>query len=228
MKTSANSHAGFTLVEVLLATIIGTLVTVIALGTFHSVSRTRDEQQRKTELLVHGRYALNRMRNDLANFYRSMEPERMKLKGFNERSEFGQADRLIFYMVSDKSSDPTETEGDLHEVEYLLRHTGEQPFRLLRRYAPVRDEALGSTGGEQTVIAGPVRTLQFVYFDGQQWLDIWQQQKRPPRLMRISLVLADPQQPDLTVQLSQVVSLKPLPGSDRKKSLNATDVTINE
>ncbi len=211
MNPKYKYHCGFTLVEVLLATIIGTLVAMVALGIFHAVSRNWHKQQRQTELLVHGRYAMKLMRDDLANFYRSQMPERMKLQSSTGKIQAAQTDRLVFFTVSRIKSQKDSAEGDLYEVEYFLEKQMDEPIKLIRRYAPVDDDAIGNRDGSRIEISKHIHTMRFEFFDGKQWSAVHQQSSKPPRLIRITLGLTDPEDRDISVEISQIVSIMRLP-----------------
>ena len=80
MPSKTNTRA-FTLVEVLLATLISAMVAVIAFATFRHVTQNRQTLEYYGDIMAHGRYALNLIRNDLANIRRSEEPTYMLIEG---------------------------------------------------------------------------------------------------------------------------------------------------
>ena len=119
IRRLAGRARGFTLLEVLLATVVGTLVLVVAFLTYRSVATGRELSGYYSEMMAQGRYALGQFRNDLANFYRCRDVSRMRLVGtigVNQQN----SDRLILYVVSDRKVDAETTEGEVYEVEYGL------------------------------------------------------------------------------------------------------------
>ena len=202
---------GFTLLEVLLATVVGTLVLVVAFMTYRSVATGRELSGYYSEMMAQGRYALGQFRDDLANFYRCRDVSRMRLvgtKGVKQQD----ADRLKLYVVSDRKVGSETAEGEVYEVEYGLSQIDsehESQF-LLRRCGPVTDESQGNKAGEVIQIARNVSRLEFEYYDGEEWQGQWQQEEGEfPWLVRINLVLQDPAGQAGAISFSQEVSLLP-------------------
>ncbi|MBN1764510.1 MAG: prepilin-type N-terminal cleavage/methylation domain-containing protein [Sedimentisphaerales bacterium] len=204
---------GFTLVEILLAAILGALVVVVALAMFNRVSQSRSMMTYYSEVGAHGRYGLNRIRTDIANFYRNVEPDKMKLEGIKAVRDGFAADRLIMYVVSDEQERAGEPESDIYEVEYrLCRDRSNNKLFLGRRCGAVKEERSGNAGGVLVPIADYISALTFEYSEnGRDWFNQWQNPNKLPRLVRVSMTLSDPagRRPDLVI--SQEMSLEPLP-----------------
>ena len=72
------------------------------------------------------------------------------------------------------------------------------------------DESQGNKAGEVIQIARNVSSLEFEYYDGEEWQSQWQREEGEfPWLVRISLVLQDPAGRASEVSFSQEVSLLP-------------------
>ena len=208
-------HNGFTLLELLLATAVGTLVIVVALVSLRQVSRSRAEAQYYSDISAHGRYALNRIRDDLANFYRSLNPEEMRLTGAEGGSEDEATDRLRAQVVQEGwiHGKPSDRRSDIYEVEYGLCEDAVQGGTFLaRRCGAIEDAALGNEGGTLTRVADFITSIRFEYFDGTDWQRNWEQRQGIPTLVRVSLVLADTKRPLYRpIHISQTISLEPIP-----------------
>ena len=203
---------GFTLVELLLATVIGALVVAVAAGTLRSVARARERADYYSEMLAHGRYALNQIRNDLANFYRCGDRNQMCLEGRSGGSANYPADRLRAYVVSDRAVGERLGESDVYEVEYMLREQAGRAERYLaRRVAPVLNAQVGNEKGILSEVSRYVRVLEFEYFDGQTWQRRWGRSMDYPELVRVTMVVVGPEEEDRPISLSQEISLEPLP-----------------
>ncbi|MCK5272746.1 MAG: prepilin-type N-terminal cleavage/methylation domain-containing protein [Sedimentisphaerales bacterium] len=199
--------AGFTLVEILLATIIGAMITVAAFAVFRSVTGNRDTLKYYAKIMANGRYALNLVRNDLANFYRAEDPEMMRLQGVKRDVEGKSADRLIIYVVSEQKVHKGVQEGDVYEVEYGISEDTEKGISFLaRRCGAVEDKIIGNSGGIMTRVARYIDELKFEYFDGQDWQRQWQQTDLPQRV-RITLKLFDAEGNHSPIEMSREVSL---------------------
>jgi len=206
---------GFTLLELLLATVVGTLVIVVALGSLRQVSHSRAEAQYYSDISAHGRYALNRIRDDLANFYRSLNPEKMRLLGAEGGTETEATDRLRVQVVQEGwiHGKPSEGLSDIYEVEYgLCEDLAEGGTFLGRRCGAIKEATLGNKGGTLTRVADFIQSIRFEYFDGTDWQRNWEQSQGIPSLVRVSLVLADPKRPLYrSLHISQMISLEPIP-----------------
>ena len=198
---------GFTLVEILLATIIGAMIAVAAFAVFRSVTGNRDALEYYAEIMANGRYALNLIRDDLANFYRDEDPEMMCLRGIKRDIEGKPADRLIIYVVSEQKVRKAAQEGDVYEVEYGISEDTEKGISFLaRRCGAVEDKSIGNSGGIMTRVARYIDELKFEYFDGQDWQRQWQQADLPRRV-RVTLKLLDVESNHSPLEISQEVSL---------------------
>ena len=207
---------GFTLVEVLLASIIGSLVAVVAFATFRSVTHSRQMVDYYSQAMAHGRYGLNLIRDDLANFYRSSDPDEMSVEGVKGKLNDRPADRLIMYVVSDRKIKADRSEGDVYEVEYGLGYSKEKnEYFLTRRCGAVEDIKTGNAKGELRRVASYISELKFEYYYGRQWLRQWYQRGAVPEMVRISMQLVDPKGERPTLAMSQVIGFGPLPDTDR-------------
>ncbi|MCK5269814.1 MAG: prepilin-type N-terminal cleavage/methylation domain-containing protein [Sedimentisphaerales bacterium] len=199
--------AGFTLVEILLATIIGAMITVAAFAVFRSVTGNRDTLEYYAKIMANGRYALNLIRDDLANFYRAEDPEMMRLRGVKRDVEGKSADRLIIYVVSEQKVRKAAQEGDVYEVEYGISEDTEKGISFLaRRCGAVEDKIIGNSGGIMTRVARYIDELKFEYFDGRDWQRQWQQTDLPQRV-RVTLKLLNAEGNHSSIEMSQEVSL---------------------
>jgi general secretion pathway protein J len=200
-------RAGFTLVEILLATIIGAMIAVAAFAVFRSVTGNRDTLEYYAKIMANGRYALNLVRDDLANFYRAEDPEMTRLRGVKRDMEGKSADRLIIYVVSEQKVREGAQEGDVYEVEYGISEDTENGISFLaRRCGAVEDKIIGNSGGIMTRVARYIDELKFEYFDGRDWQRQWQQTDLPQRV-RITLKLLDAESNHSSLEMSQEVSL---------------------
>ena len=206
---------GFTLLELLLATVVGALVIVAALVSLRQVSRSRAEAQYYSDISAHGRYALNRIRDDLANFYRSLNSEEMRFLGAEGGTESEATDRLRVQVVQEvwREGKPSEGLSDIYEVEYgLCEDLAAGGTFLARRCGAIEEAAIGNEGGTLTRVADFITSIRFEYFDGTDWQRNWEQRQGIPALVRVSLVLADHKRPLYRpVHISQMISLEPIP-----------------
>ena len=225
------SSGGFTLAEILLATVVGSLVVIVALVALRTVSESRAQAEVYSELNAAGRYAMNRIRDDLANTYLGGVEQSVLFVGTVRNAaapastdwpdKLNQvADRLRLYIVSDESTvDGEELQADVFEVEYgLLAETPDEQCWLGRRIAPVQDPQSGNKQGLLTRIAGHIVSLEFDYFDGTAWQRQWQKSDELPRMVRVSLQMASQSSGGQRLGMSQTISLRALPDTLRRPS----------
>jgi type II secretion system protein J len=214
-QQTKNKHNGFTLLELLLATVVGTLVIVVALLSLRQVSHCRAEAQYYSDISAHGRYALNRIRDDLANFYRNLNPEKMRLIGAEGGTETEATDRLRVQIVQEGwiHGKPSEGLSDIYEVEYgLCEDLASGGMFLARRCGAIEEAALGNEGGTLTRVSDYITSIRFEYFDGTDWQRKWEQKQGISKMVRVSLVLADSKRPLYRpIYISQIISLEPIP-----------------
>ena len=198
--------------EVLLATLLGTIIVVIALAVFGNVSRTRQISHYHSEMQAQGRYGMNRIREDVANFYRSRDEREMRLVGIKGSQDDVQRDRLLMTVVSDRPVHADRRESGIYEVEYgVVLDQETQGTFLGRRRAMVENGRAGNPGGMLTRLCENIGELTFAYYDGQEWVDQWHRSPALPKMVRVSMVLIDPQKLNPAITFSQVMALEPLP-----------------
>ena len=225
---------GFTLVEMLAALVIGALVALTGLWALRNVTNGREAVYYYGEMSGRARYVLKRIRNDLANFYRSDEPERMQFIGTGGGATTGGAsDHIIFDATGQTTPYGGLTEGDgsrgsgtsamsyrqprrpdTCRIEYWSSYDRRTQRRVVYRRCSSADETpTGKRRGysETLRLVSNVTTLTFSYFDGQRWLNSWNHRNHPPKMVRIRLEISDPQGRYGPVIVSQGVSLEPLP-----------------
>jgi len=210
-KLPSRRVKAFTLIELLLATAIGAMVIIAALAAFRSVNQMRRQLHYYSEAMSHGRYALNQIRNDLANFYRDGRAGQMRLVGIKADQEDKPMDRLIIYATNDEKIFSGESMNDLYEVEYGLNRDNEKGgYFFSRRYGPVTDTSVGNKAGKLLRMSKSINSLEFEFYDGQTWQRGWDS-SNVANLVRVSIKLFDPTGANPPISLSEVISLKPLP-----------------
>ena len=188
MRRKRDNQA-FTLVEVMVATMIGSFVTLVAVGALVTISRSVEDVQKFSEKRCDSRAVMRLIRRDLRNLARSVQPQEIKFVGRDEESNEGGFSSLTFYSLWPGQVRSGQVEGDVVEIEYFVRQT-EQGTALMRRIWPNPDPEREVGGGLLTVLSTDLVLFHIRYYDGQQWLTKWsQEQGQPPRLVEVSLAL---------------------------------------
>ena len=128
---------GFTLIEILVATVIGACVTISAAAALKSVISCREKIVQSTTASAEFRFVADTIRKDFFHFYRDLEFANMKLIGATSFTDYGAADDVMFYAVNRIKARPELPEGDVYEVEYsLINNPTDGKLYMVRRMWP--------------------------------------------------------------------------------------------
>ena len=184
-----NKHNGFTLVEVMAASVITAFIAMVAVSGLVSVTSAREQIDEVTIVNDELRFVADSLRQDLAGFYRNKNA--MLFEGSMEETTAGLFPRLRFRTICTDKARPDQPEGDLYEVEYLLAAGDEGQPWIARRQCPIvgNEETPEETaGGMMTRLAEQLSLFQLRYFDGEQWQQDWPMElARTPMLVEVSL-----------------------------------------
>ncbi|MBN1126378.1 MAG: prepilin-type N-terminal cleavage/methylation domain-containing protein [Sedimentisphaerales bacterium] len=192
MKT--RNTKGFTLIEMVVASVIGVFITVVTVGTLRTVAAARESITAATTATDEIRFVCRLLRTDLANLYRDSRIDRIRLVGSVEETGGTSLSSLTMWVTSGTPARRSQPEGDVYEVQYSLT-PGEEGMVLMRRVCPIvtvpRDDEdyVESAGGMLTTLAENIVTFQIQYYDGYEWLDQWpEEQEVLPELLQITLI----------------------------------------
>ena len=190
---------GFTLVEVLVASTIGTFVALVAVGTLRAITASSEMVERNISAAAEVRFASNMIARDLVNLYRDENRRNTKLIGTAQESEQGSISYLVFYTVSRAKARIGQPEGDIYEVEYCLVRDEEKSL-LMRRLWPNPNEEY-EPGGILTVIAEDIDFFEVRYFDGEEWSNEWPEEMEIlPQLVEVNIVAKVPSRGEPAVE----------------------------
>ncbi len=166
---------GFTLVEILVASVIGTFVALVALGTLRSVSVSADIVDSVIDSASSIRFISDMLAADLTNLYRDEKIQNTRLTGRVEETENESTTILNFFTVARTKARFAEPEGDVYEVEYYIQKS-EEETSFARRLCPNPDQSrqnIIDAKGVLTVIADDIDIFEVRFFDGEQWNTEW-------------------------------------------------------
>lgn len=186
--TRTRRQAGFTLVELMAASVITAFLAMVAVGGMVSVTSARNSLDEVTEVMDELRFASDLLRQDLSNVSRGRQ---MLFEGLIEEGSGVEIPRLRFWAISKSKARPMQPEGDLYEIEYLFFEGQDGGTYLARRQCPIvgveqyDDE---TAGGVLTKISEKIAYFGIRYFDGTTWSSIWPiEQEELPMLVEVSL-----------------------------------------
>ena len=205
--TSSPRHArrnrGFTLVELLVAIVVLSLISVLIYNAFASMKRTREGIERVDDRYREGRLAMTRMTRELQSAYISLHaPINQSL--LIQRTAFigtsgTPADRLDFNSFSNRRMDKNSHISDQCELSYFGSSNPDLSgvTDLARRFSTTLDMD-PKKGGRVEVLATDIDLFDLQYLDplSGNWVDTWDttqsvtgQPARLPVQVRIVLVL---------------------------------------
>ena len=182
---------GFTLLEVMVAAVIGAFIALVAVGSLRAVTGAKEQVNKNIVVADELRFAARMLRDDLANLYRDGDVESMKLVGTIEPGGEGPVTSITLYSICLHDARPSQPEGDIYEVQYYLLTEDDESF-LMRRVCPVvgTEEDEETEGGMLTAIAENVSGFQISYYNGYDWSDEWSLETEGalPELMEVTLI----------------------------------------
>jgi general secretion pathway protein J len=203
MSRRAVAHArGMTMIEIMVAIGILTMVAVLIHGVIDSLSRGRKGEGMRAERAHQGREAMQRIVRDLCGAYLSTHVPAIPAL-MTERTAFVGKSTIPFDRVDFTSFAHLRTERDSHEsdqaeVGYFVVKDPEVPDKMdlvRREQTPIDYEPL--KGGIVNVVAEDVEKFDLRFLDPQtsQWVETWDtmqvtgQPNRLPLEVDITLVL---------------------------------------
>jgi len=185
---------GFTLIEVLVAGAILSLVLAALYGAF---SRTLTSKQVAEERAARSRAArivLLRIGEDLQASF-PFAPDNTRFIGRTFRGGTFPEDALSFVSLAHRPLTGVSSESDLCEIAYALIPDPHIPTyrQLVRRVRPDLAADRDATGDAYPLLV-QVRGLRFRFFDGRTWREEWGRentQNALPRAVEVVLYLAD-------------------------------------
>lgn len=192
-------RTGFTLVEVLLASMIGAFVALMAVGTLRAISASAEMIDSNISTAAEARFASSMIARDLMNLYRDKNLEKTKLVGMVEETDEGLISYLSLYTIGRIKARIDQPEGDIYEVEYYLLKEGEKRA-LMRRLWPNPDKD-ATPGGLLTAIAEDIDVFEVKYFNGEDWQAEWpEEMKSLPELVEVTIVATRRSRADTAVE----------------------------
>jgi type II secretory pathway component PulJ len=171
------TSSSFTLVELLITL---SILTVIA-GSIHLAFSTAISVWRRGEIDMQvyqdGRLVISGISRELSSC--------LILESSKDITFVGAEDNLKFVTISSLQDKVVSQGSRLIEVYYYLEHDGDT---LQREERPL----IGSGGTNEEyshILAEKVTNLSFGYFDGEAWMDFWQEKEELPQAVKITLGL---------------------------------------
>jgi general secretion pathway protein J len=202
-------QSGFTLVEVVAASVIGAFIALVAVGTLRTITAGTDRIDNNVRAAAEVRFARDIIYRDLSNLYRERDMEAMHLTGETAGTVDGVFSWLTFHTVSRSKARVEQPEGDVYEVEYYLSRDGDRS-ELMRRLWPNPEQDV-EPGGILTVIAEDIEFFEVRFFDGEEWQEEWpEEMKTIPHLVEVAVGARQEGGQEIAVETFMVSFVRPL------------------
>jgi general secretion pathway protein J len=173
------SDGGFTLIEVLLAILIGSVLLTTIYGIFGSVSNTRDQLEQEGEAYHQVRIFFDRIGGELS----SLRPTPVSNRPAFSSEQTLEGEQAIEFNT-ELVSPLLKQRGGLSRVRYELRR-GDESATLFRSEQVLLADLAAS---EALPFVAGLKSFKIRYYQRGQWLDQWSNSS-PPQLLEIALVL---------------------------------------
>jgi general secretion pathway protein J len=200
--SARRTHAGFTLVEVLVAVAVLAGIAALIYGAFAGLKRSKEGIERVGDRYREGRLAMAQITRDLQSAYLSLHAPIDQSLVITKTAFTGKrgtpADRIDFNSFSHRRLDRDSHESDQAEISYFGSTDPKQRTTtdLARRVSPELD-IYPEKGGRVDVVATDIDLFDVAYLDPLtgQWTETWDttqatgQLNRLPLQVRIVLVM---------------------------------------
>ncbi|MEJ2744777.1 MAG: type II secretion system protein GspJ [bacterium] len=185
---TARGRRGFTIVEVLMAILITSVIAGIIYGSYMGGLRIIYASQKDMERTHMADVILDRITSDLACAFLRADKEYLIFVGGGGDGEYS-SDSLTFISSNHERASRDARESTLSEVSYFLDPDGGDDLYILRREDPSLDDDPFS-GGDTRIIGEGVAELRFEYNGEGGWTSSWDSRENSslPTAVRVSLV----------------------------------------
>jgi type II secretion system protein J len=185
------ARAGFTLLEVLLAMTLMSMLAATLYASLHVAFRARDSVVAAGEESRAGQLALDMVRREMSE---ALPPKGILAGAFNgtdaQADNGADSDSVSFYAAAHTPAE-TPPEGDICLVEFALG-TDDDGKTALVENTTTNLLAPETPTPTTEVLCRNVQALNLRYFDGTSWLDTWdstQENDQPPLAIEVTLTL---------------------------------------
>lgn len=174
MQTAREDNtSGFTIIEILIAVTMGAMILGAVYGAYHMIVKTTMNYSKVSDTYQTARITLDTLAKEIGGAYQPLFGEEGKMFTGSDEWYGGMENDSLSMVTTTSIQGEEEWIGfDSFEVKYYLGRGTEDGF-LFMESAPYFDleEPFGKR--EEVILAENIRSLDFKYFNGIDWVDTW-------------------------------------------------------
>jgi len=198
MIRQGKSPKGFTIVEILIALAIGAIVMTALYWAYTAVVGSMGNCRQVSDTYQTARVVLSNIRREISGTYQPLFAEdQLLFEGKDEWSRGLENDSLNLVSTTCQRGAEEEVGYDSFELGYYLGEGEDRGYLKMRRL-PFYNLEEPFTEGEELTLAENVRSLDFKYFDGEEWKEEWNPDEEDylPLAVRITIGLGEKDDPN--------------------------------
>ena len=186
---------GFTLIEMLVAVAISSIILLMVYTAYSSIIKTVNYGKRVSSYYHNLNNALNRIDSDITQIY-----WKDGIKNLKMISEFDGKTSILSFVTAEyrdyriiQYGDAQYPSSDIHETVYFLKKTSDDSFSLIRKTDINFNESYSEGEFEEKLLANII-SLKFEFQYRSDWTDSWDttDKKRLPAAVRTTIEVVGP------------------------------------
>lgn len=195
---------GFTLVEILVSSMMLALVATAGFAVFSGGIRSAAKARRHGAMTAYAQRALLAMASDIRS---SVPHEKYRLKSLDVQLADGDFDTIDFIVARPQLRGDENDTSSRSEIGYYIDTIAETEAKwLLRREDRTPDDDL-LEGGNVSMAGSHVSELNLLFFDGLMWQSGWENEIGHPKAVNIEIVVVDEDEIEKPMRFTTSVSL---------------------
>ncbi len=211
---TSDGNGGFTLIEILVATALASIILVMAYASYRSIFDSIKRSTGRSEFYENVNLALLKIDQDISNAYYNRTNKNITFICENNRG----SSRIDFvtvnhtdFLIAGKRNTPVHM-SDIKEVGYFLREAKNTVdlFHLIKREKNNYWDDAPLEGGTEHMLLPNVVSLKFEFNKGNDWVEEWdsRQNNMFPRSVKTTLVVKNYQAQEEKFEFISLINIR--------------------